>query len=84
MNQGENNETDVTVNVTIGQGGDAIKLEETLDEIAAGETEDREIPLAEQPPTGPERARSRSSVEPVPGEEKTDNNKAEFPAIFTR
>jgi hypothetical protein len=82
-NQGENTETDVKVNVTIGKGGDAIKLEKVLDEIAAGETKTVTIPIAERPPTG-QNVPIVVEVEAVPGEEKTDNNKGEFAAIFTR
>ena len=82
-NQGENTETDVKVNVTIGRGGDAIKLEKVLDEIAAGETKTVTIPIAERPPTG-QNVPIAVTVEAVPGEDKTDNNKGEFSAIFTR
>ena len=82
-NQGENTETDVKVKVTIGRGGDAINLEEVLDEIAAGETKTVAVPIAERPPTG-QNVPITVEVEAVPGEEKTDNNKGEFAAIFTR
>ena len=40
------------VTVTVGQGADATKLEETLPEIAPGETKNVTIPLTGQPPTG--------------------------------
>jgi len=82
-NQGENTETDVKVKVTIGKGGDEINLEEVLDEIAAGETKTVAVPIAERPPTG-QNVPITVEIEPVPGEEKTDNNKGEFAAIFTR
>ena len=51
VNQGENNETDVNVRVTVGEGNDAIELEEAIPEIAVGEQQTVTIPLAEQPPT---------------------------------
>ena len=41
------------------------------------------IPLAEQPPTG-QNVPIKVEVEPVPGEEMTDNNEADFTVIFTR
>ena len=82
-NQGENTETDVQVNVTVGQGGDAIKLDKPLDTIAAGETKTVEIPLAERRPRA-RTCRSRSRSRASPGEKKTDNNKGAFAAIFTR
>ncbi len=81
-NSGENTETDVQVNVTIGAGGDAIKLDGVLDEIAAGETKSVQIPLTDQPPTG-QNVPITIEIEAVPGEEKTDNNQGEFSAIFT-
>jgi hypothetical protein len=82
-NQGQNTETDVTVRVTVGKGKDAIEAEDTLDSIAAGETKTVTIPLADQPPTG-QTVPVTVEVEPVPGEQKTDNNKQQFSVIFTR
>jgi hypothetical protein len=83
VNQGDNTETDVVVNVQVGQGGDALELEETLPEIAPGEVKTVTIPLSEQPPTG-QNVGLTVSIKPVPGEEVTDNNKGEFTVIFTR
>ena len=83
MNQGDGTETDVVVQVTVGQGGDAIKAEETIPEIAAGEQKPVTIPLTKQPPTG-QNVPIAVRVKPVPGEEVTDNNEAEYTVIFTR
>jgi hypothetical protein len=83
VNQGENTETDVTVRIKVGKGQDAIDLDGALDTIAAGETKTVSIPLSEQPPTG-QNVSIEVSIEPVPGEQKTDNNKQTFSAIFTR
>ncbi len=82
LNQGENNETDVNVKVTVGEGNDATELEEAIPEIAIGEQQTVTIPLAEQPPTG-ENVPVTVEVEPVAGEDKTDNNSGEFTVIFT-
>jgi hypothetical protein len=82
-NQGENDETDVVVTVTIGRGNDAIKREDTIPEIAAGETKSVEIPLDDRPVTG-EQVPVAVDVQAVPGEQKTDNNKASYTVIFTR
>jgi hypothetical protein len=82
-NQGDNTETDVNVLVTVGEGDDAISLEEPLDSIAAGETKTVTVALEEQPPTG-QTVPIEIEVEPVPGEEMTDNNVGDFSAIFTR
>lgn len=83
VNQGDSTETDVGVTVTVGSGGDAIKLEETIPEIAAGEQKTVSIPLTSQPPTG-QNVPINVKVKPVPGEEVTDNNEADFTVIFTR
>ena len=79
-NQGEHPEESVAVVVEIG---DAITLEETLDAINPGESKIVNVPLAETPPTG-EPVDITVRIEPVPGEEKTDNNEATFTAIFSR
>jgi uncharacterized membrane protein len=83
VNQGDSTETDVGVTVTVGSGSDAEKLEETIPEIAAGEQKSASIPLTSQPPTG-QNVPITVNVKPVPGEEVTDNNKADFTVIFTR
>jgi CARDB len=83
LNQGDSTETDVGVTVTVGSGGDAVKLEETIPEIAAGEQKTVSIPLTSQPPTG-QNVPINVKVKPVPGEEVTDNNEADFTVIFTR
>ena len=82
-NQGDSTETDVAVQLAVGQGGDAIDLEETIPEIAPGETKTVTIPLTQQPPTG-QNVSITVRVKPVPGEEVTDNNEGEFTVIFTR
>jgi hypothetical protein len=82
QNQGENTETDVNVLVTIGDGDDAIELEEPIDTIAVGEIQTVTIPLSQQPPTG-QNVPITVEVEPVEGEEMTDNNIQEFSVIFT-
>jgi hypothetical protein len=83
QNQGENTETDVNVVVSVGEGDDAIELEEAIDTIAVGEIQTVTIPLSEQPPTG-QNVPITVEVEAVPGEEMTDNNVQEFTVIFTR
>jgi hypothetical protein len=83
QNQGDNTETDVNVVVSVGEGDDAIELEEAIDTIAVGEIQTVTIPLTEQPPTGQDVPIS-VEVAAVPGEEMTDNNVQEFSVIFTR
>ena len=82
VNQGDSTETDVVVEVSVGQGGDAISAEETIPEIAAGEAKNVTIPLTRQPPTG-QNVPITVRVKAVPGEEVTDNNVGEFTVIFT-
>jgi hypothetical protein len=83
QNQGENTETDVTVNVTVGRGKDAIQRDDRISTIAAGETKTVTIPLDQQPPTG-QNVPITVEVVAVPGEKKTDNNKQTYSAIFTK
>ena len=81
-NQGDNEESDVKVSVTIGRGTDAIKAEKVLDTIAAGETKTVEVPITSRPPTG-QNVPIQVEVSKVPGEQKLDNNKQSYSAIFT-
>ena len=83
INQGENDETDVPVKITIGKGNEAIEIEENVDEIKEGQTETVEVPLNDEPPTG-QSVPITIDVGAVPGEDKTDNNKQSYSAIFTR
>jgi hypothetical protein len=82
-NQGEHPEENVAVVVEIAGTGDPVELEETLDAINPGESKIVNVPLAETPPIG-EPVEITVRIEPVPGEEKTDNNEATFTAIFSR
>jgi len=82
-NQGDNTETDLNVKVSVGKGADAIDAAQPLDSIAAGETKTVTISLGEKPPTG-QNVPIDVQVEPVPGEQKTDNNRQTYTAIFTR
>ncbi len=80
--QGNNDESNVTVKVTITGAGKAINVQQRLASIAQGQTATVNVPLAQTPPTG-KPVKITVQVLPVPGEKKTDNNKSTFPAIFT-
>ena len=82
-NQGEHPEDGIVVAVEISGSGDPIELEETLDAINPGESKVVNVPLAETPPIG-EPVDINVTIQPVPGEKKTDNNEASFTAIFAR
>ena len=83
-NQGENDEFDVKVTLRITrEGGDPITTSETIPKVAAGEAATAELPLDDQPPLGTA-VNIRVQVARVPGEQKMDNNTAEYPALFER
>jgi hypothetical protein len=82
-NQGENDEKNVTVKVSIKGAGKPIDLEEKLPEIAAGQTKTVSVPLSSTPPAG-QPVTIQVTVAAVPGEKKTDNNKGSFPAVFSK
>lgn len=83
-NQGENDEFDVKVSLKIarssGEGG-TISLQKTVPQITQGEKVTVTLPLNKKPPIGTALTIS-VNVAKVPGEEKVDNNKAEYPALF--
>jgi hypothetical protein len=83
-NQGDNDEFDIKVTVTItpASGGKAITLTRTVPKVAKGETAHANIALDRTPPIGAA-VTVHVNVAPVPGEKKTDNNKADYPAIFS-
>jgi hypothetical protein len=81
-NQGEHDEENVTVKVAIRGAGKPIELEERLPEIAAGQTKTVSVPLSSTPPAG-QPVTIRVEIAAVPGEKKTDNNRASFPAVFS-
>jgi hypothetical protein len=83
QNGGENDERDVVVQLSITGAGKPIVREQTIPTIAAGQQEVVTIPLAATPPLG-RPVTIRVNIKPVPGETKTDNNRASYPAIFTR
>jgi hypothetical protein len=83
QNGGENDERDVVVQLSITGAGKPIVREQTIPTIAAGEQEVVTIPLAATPPLG-RPVTVRVNIKAVPGEEKLDNNRASYPAIFTR
>ena len=84
VNQGESTETDVNVTVTVGQGADAIKPEDTIPEIAAGEAKTRHDPAHQAAADRPERADQGARSSRFRASQVTDNNEAEFTVIFTR
>lgn len=83
-NQGDNNEQDVRVRVTVKpQTGRSISATKTVDQTTAGAEAEVQVPLGQAPPIGTP-ATITVEVLKVPGEEKTDNNRQEYTALFTR
>jgi hypothetical protein len=83
-NQGENDEFNIKVVVKIARAsgdGETITLQKTVPRAAQGETVTVALPLNKEPPIGAALNIS-VSVAKVPGEQKVDNNKATYPALF--
>ena len=76
QNQGDSDESNVTVSVSV-DGGDAI--EQQISSIAAGSTETVKIPITPAPKG---QATLDVEVQPVPGEQVSDNNKASYEVTF--
>lgn len=83
QNQGESEERDVTVRLTISGAGNPITVEDSIDAVAAGEAQTASLPLPRLPATG-RPVTIRVQIEAVPGEEMTENNRASYQAVFTR
>ena len=82
MNQGTNNERDVTVRVSITGAGKPVVVEKRIAAINAGQTQIVNVPLAATPPTG-RPVTVQVQILPVPGEKNTTNNKGSFPVVFS-
>ena len=81
-NSGDNQETQVKVNLTIQQSPDSIRKEEVIESINPGETQAVVFRDLGQLAYGP-RTILKVTVEPVAGERNTNNNTAEYVVIFT-
>jgi hypothetical protein len=81
-NGGDNDEFDVKVTVRIqGGSGEPVTLTDTIDQIAPKASATANLALEQPPPLGAA-VTIRVRVAPVPGEEKTDNNEAEYQGLF--
>ena len=82
-NGGENDEFDVKVTVKIeGGSGDPITLSDTIDQIAPEGQRHRQPRPREAAAARRRGDHHRAASRRCPGEEKTDNNQAEYQAIF--
>jgi hypothetical protein len=82
QNQGDNDENDVRVNVTVRGSGRTITARKTVAQTKAGSEAEVDIPLGQTPPVGT--ATVQVAVAAVRGEGKTDNNRQSYTVIFTR
>jgi hypothetical protein len=81
-NQGENDEFDVKVSLSIEGGDKPIKVSRTVDTIAKGQSAEASLTLGKAPPVGAA-VTVKVTVAKVPGEQKTDNNTASYDVLFT-
>lgn len=84
-NQGEHDEFDVEVVVTLepSGGGENIVGRKTVDTVPQGEQATANVALPSAPTVG-EVYEVRVNVKAVGGEEKTDNNRQSYPVLFTQ
>jgi hypothetical protein len=82
-NQGENDERNVRVTVTVRGPGRPITVTKTVPQTRSGTTTQVSIPLGQAPPIG-EAATVDVVIGRVPGEQKTDNNRQRYTVLFTR
>ena len=82
-NQGENDEVDIDVILRIEGGPEPIRVTDNVASLAAGETATASFAL-ETPPPFDTPVTISVEVKPVPGEEKRDNNSAEYDALFSQ
>jgi hypothetical protein len=80
-NQGENDEVDIDVVLRIEGGPEPIRVTDNVASLAAGESAAATLALDTAPPLDTPVTIS-VEVKAVPGEEKKDNNKAEYEAAF--
>src|SRR3954454_24818675 len=83
QNQGDNDEHNVKASVRIAGAGRPITASKTVPQTTAGQTATVSVPLTRRPPVGTP-VTITVAVAPVRGEKKTDNNRQEYPALFTR
>ncbi|QEC46805.1 hypothetical protein FSW04_03875 [Baekduia soli] len=81
-NQGQNDETNVTVSVKVTGGPKNISVKKRLNQTKAGTNATVTLQLSTVPPRGTS-ATMTVAVAPVPGEKKTDNNTQHYTILFT-
>jgi hypothetical protein len=82
-NQGENDETDIVVVLKIDGGAKPLRVQKSVASVPAGTAASATLGLGSTPPLDTP-VTITVQVKPVPGEEKKDNNTAEYDAAFFR
>jgi hypothetical protein len=81
-NGGESTETNVKANVAVTSGGKQFKASHTIEKIEPGKTASVDIPVNGVPLGAA--AKVEVSIEKVPGETNTENNKGTFLVVFAK
>jgi uncharacterized membrane protein len=81
QNQGESEETDLGVSVSI-TNGERISVDQAIPRIPAGESETVSIPIPDAPSTEAV-STVTVAVDPVPGEGTRENNRVQYQVAFT-
>ena len=82
QNQGESEETDVGVSVTISGGQEQIDVNQTITASPPAIPQTVSIPITKKPATGAVTSVTVAAA-PVPGEKVKENNKATYQVVFT-
>jgi hypothetical protein len=82
-NGGEHDESDIQVTLKIDGGPEPIQVRKTVPSVAAGTPATATLTLPSDPPFGTPVTLS-VQIKPVPGEEKKDNNSAEYDVLFSQ
>jgi CARDB len=82
QNQGQNDETNVKVQVRVSGSGPPITATKTIPKTTAGQQSSVNVELPKPPPRGAV-VTVRVSVEPVRGEKTTTNNSQSYQVLFT-
>jgi hypothetical protein len=80
-NQGQNDESNVTVTVKITGAGKPISASKRINHTTSGQNTTVTIQMPDLPPKGSS-AVLAVRVKPVPGEKKTDNNSSSYTILF--
>ena len=83
MNEGDNDEQNVIVKVSIEGSGKPVVATTTVPQTTKGNSTTVDVPLRQAPPIGVP-VQINVSIAPVAGEKSIDNNKRTYPAIFTK